>query len=498
MITMRKKISIMAALISVLFFLGACGGSNLKVKQISMSENPTEQINSLNNDLQNARNDQIYVLSPIWFAKAEKSFNDAVKDRNSGAALSDILNNVAQSRAQLKEAKKFANIANNSLSNVIKRRKLARASGAPNLGKDYVDAEEQFTDLMKAVENNDLRWAKKNEEKVARAFFQLELRAIKEQTLGEVRKLLEQAENEDAKKFAPSTYALATNKLKETDAFISKNPYSKEIMLEKANNALFEARRCIQVTRQSKKVKTMRPEEITLWHEKALYQTANNLSAPDMRNETFIIQVENILSSITALKKDRNFMIDRVKDQQTEIENLKKQISLLERQTVSLKDKTREEQAAKERLAAEKEFNKLYDTVRRVFSTDEAEVYKQGNQLLIRLKAIQFPVGKYVIMPENYALLSKVQRAIRVFSEPNIVIEGHTDSTGSDELNAHLSEKRAYAVGQYMIANRTLPENKIVSVGYGSVRPIASNKTANGRAINRRIDLIIKPESIKW
>jgi outer membrane protein OmpA-like peptidoglycan-associated protein len=101
-------------------------------------------------------------------------------------------------------------------------------------------------------------------------------------------------------------------------------------------------------------------------------------------------------------------------------------------------------------------------------------------------------------MPENYALLSKVQRAIRVFSEPNIVIEGHTDSTGSDELNAHLSEKRAYAVGQYMIANRTLPENKIVSVGYGSVRPIASNKTANGRAINRRIDLIIKPESIKW
>jgi OmpA-OmpF porin, OOP family len=495
---MRKKISIMAVIIIALFFLSACGGSNLKVKQISMSENPTEQINRLDNDLRNARNNQINVLSPQWFAKAEESFNNAVKDRNRGAALSDILKNIAESRAQLNRAEEFAKVTSTSLSKVIERRKLARASGATKMGKDYVKAEGQFLDLMRSVENNNLKSARKNEEKVISAFRDLELRAIKEQTLGEVRKLLQQAEKEDARKFAPSTFALATNKLKATDAFISKNPYSKEIMLEKANNALFEAQRCIQVTRQSKKVKTMRPEEITLLYENSLHQTAKNLSAPDMRNEPLNVQFDNILSSITALKKDRNFMIDRTKDQQAEIENLKKQISGLERQTASLKDKTKEEQAAKERLAAEKEFNKLYDKVRRVFSTNEAEVYKHGNQLLIRLKAIQFPVGKYVIMPENYALLSKVQRAIRVFGEPDIVIEGHTDSTGSDELNEHLSEKRAYAVGQYFIANRTLPEKKIVSVGYGSVRPIASNKTANGRAINRRIDLIIKPESMKW
>jgi len=483
---MRKKISIMAALIIALFFLSACGGSNLKVKQISMSENPTEQINRLDNDLRNARNNHINVLSPQWFTKAEKSFNNAVKDRNRGAALSDILENIAESRAQLKRAEEFAKVTSTSLSKVIKRRKLARASGATKMGKDYVKAEGQFLDLMRAVENNNLKSAKKNEDKVADVFFQLELRAIKEQTLGEVRKLLKQAEKENAKKFAPSTYALATNKLKTTDAFISKNPYQKEKMFEKANDALFEAWRCIRVTRQSKKVKTMQPEQITLWYEKALYQTANALSAPDMRNEPFKIQVENILSSITALKQDRNFMVEKVKDQQAEINVLKKQ-------TASLEDKTRKKRAEIERLAAEKKFNKLFGKVRNLFNANEAEVYKQGNQLLIRLGAIEFPVGKYVIMPENYGLLSKVQRAIRIFGEPNVVIEGHTDSTGSDELNEHLSEQRAYAVGQYLIANRTLPADKIVAVGYGSIRPLASNKTAKGRAVNRRIDIIIKP-----
>ncbi|MBW1754279.1 MAG: OmpA family protein [Deltaproteobacteria bacterium] len=456
-------------------------------KRISttMSENPTEQIeqiNSLDNDLKNARNNQIDVLSPQWFAKAEKSFNNAIKDHNRGAALSDISKNIAQSRAELKRAEDFAKVARTSLSKVINERKLARASGAAKMGKDYVKVEGQFLDLMRSVENNKLKSARKKEAKVINSFRQLELRAIKEQALGEVRKLLKQAKKENARKFAPDSYALATNKLEATDAFISKHPYEKEKMLEKANDALFEAWRCIRVTRQSKKVKTMRPEQITLWYEKALYQTAEALSAPDMRDEPFKIQLENILSSITDLKKDRNSM-------QVEIDTLKNQTALLE-------DRTRKEQAAKERLAAEKKFNELFGEVRNLFDANEAEVNKQGDQLLIRLGAIKFPVGKYEIMQENYGLLSKVQLAIRIFGEPDVVIEGHTDSTGSDELNQNLSEQRAYAVGQYLIANRTLTADRIEAVGYGAVRPLASNKTAQGRAVNRRIDIIIKPQSM--
>jgi outer membrane protein OmpA-like peptidoglycan-associated protein len=148
---------------------------------------------------------------------------------------------------------------------------------------------------------------------------------------------------------------------------------------------------------------------------------------------------------------------------------------------------------AKERLAAEKEFNQKFSQIQNYFNSNEAEVYKQGSQLVIRLKAIQFPVGKDIIMPNNYELLSIVQKSIRTFGEPDVVIEGHTDSTGSDEVNEHLSQQRAEAVQQYLVANRTLPYDRIVAVGYGSMRPLASNETAEGRAINRRIDVIVKP-----
>jgi len=184
----------------------------------------------------------------------------------------------------------------------------------------------------------------------------------------------------------------------------------------------------------------------------------------------------------------------------------KKRINDLDQQIAFLEGKTKEEQAANERLmakqrameqkiAAERQFSQLFTEVQNCFEASEAEVYKKGNQLVIRLKGIQFPVGQAIIMPDNYLLLSKAQRAIRTFGEPSVVLEGHTDSTGTHELNKHLSQQRAESVRQYLIANQTLPAKKIIAVGYGSERPLASNSTPEGRAINRRIDMIIIPET---
>ena len=146
-------------------------------------------------------------------------------------------------------------------------------------------------------------------------------------------------------------------------------------------------------------------------------------------------------------------------------------------------------------VLAEKRFNEKLSSIQHYFKPHEAEVYKKQNQVIIRLKTMHFPVGQSVIMPDNYGLLSKVQRAIRTFGEPDVIIGGHTDSTGSEEINEHLSQQRADAVRQYFVANETLPYEKIIAVGYGSMRPIASNATESGRAMNRRIDVIITPEA---
>jgi outer membrane protein OmpA-like peptidoglycan-associated protein len=467
--------------------LFACGGHQLEVKPISKSESPQQLINQLDNDIAMARKNQLNVLSPTWFERADTSLDKAKKGLEKGDQLSEILNNIATGRAQLQRAEEIAKISTTTLPNAIKARNLARKAGATNLGKEYANAEESFLDLTRAIENNNLSYAQRSQARITERFRKLELRAIKVQTIGEVRRLIKEAKNNRLQKIAPRSFAAAEKKLAEADAFITKNPYQKEEMHQLAAEALFMARRLHIMAEQSERLDSMEPEQITLWAEDMLYQTSQKLEAPDMRDQSFDKQLENILATVSAQHDDRDFMIENLKQNQDEINNLQKRIASLEGQTIK-------EQKEKERLLAEKRFNEKLSSVQHFFKPREAEVYKKQSQVIIRLKAMHFPVGQSVIMPKNYALLSKVQRAIRTFGEPDVIIGGHTDSTGSEDLNEHLSQQRADAVRQYFVANGTLPYEKIIAVGYGSMRPIASNATDKGRAMNRRIDVIITPE----
>ena len=78
-----------------------------------------------------------------------------------------------------------------------------------------------------------------------------------------------------------------------------------------------------------------------------------------------------------------------------------------------------------------------------------------------------------------------------MFPEANYVVEGHTDTQGDASANVPLSEKRAFEVMQYLRQALLIPANRIQSMGFGADHPVASNQTPEGRAKNRRIDIII-------
>ena len=472
-------------IVFILFLFAACGGRQLEVQSIPKSEHPQELINKLDGDIALARNEKINVLAPTWFTKAESSLNEAKRLLGEGAELSKIFENIATGQAQLNRATEIAKVSKATLTEVIEARELARKAGAAGLGKDYTAAEEEFLELTHAIEKENLGYAQRNQSDVANKFRQLEIRSIKVRTIGEVRNLLRAAEKQKTDKIAPASYTAARNKFAEADTFITENPYQKEQMSLLANEALFLARRHMEIAKETLRVQQMTPEQVTLNMEEILFKTSSRLAAPDMRDQSLEQQLDNILATISAQRADQKFTTSKIKKQQLEITDLQHKIASLEGQS-------RQQQ---ERLMAEKQLNQLYSEVKSYFEPYEAEVYKRENQLIIRLKTIEFPVGQAVIMPDNYALLSKVQRAIRAFGEPDVIIGGHTDSTGPEPLNEHLSQQRAEAVRQYLVANGILPYEKIISVGYGSMRPLASNSTEKGRAMNRRIDVTISPST---
>ncbi len=103
-------------------------------------------------------------------------------------------------------------------------------------------------------------------------------------------------------------------------------------------------------------------------------------------------------------------------------------------------------------------------------------------------KMIHFAFNKYNIKPDSYGILDDVASIIKANPQiKKIKVEGNTDAIGSEAYNMKLSQKRAEAVVQYL-TNKGVPATKLEPVGYGKTRPIATNKTAAGRAQNRRVE----------
>lgn len=103
---------------------------------------------------------------------------------------------------------------------------------------------------------------------------------------------------------------------------------------------------------------------------------------------------------------------------------------------------------------------------------------------------IEFDFDKAEIKPEHRSELQKAADFIDQYDAPQILIAGHTDSVGPEAYNQELSERRAAAVRQYLIDNHNLDPQRLVSRGYGESQPVASNETPQGRAQNRRTDII--------
>ncbi|HSB71302.1 MAG TPA: OmpA family protein, partial [Candidatus Methylomirabilis sp.] len=107
---------------------------------------------------------------------------------------------------------------------------------------------------------------------------------------------------------------------------------------------------------------------------------------------------------------------------------------------------------------------------------------------------INFDTDKAVIRPADRAELQKAIDFVKRYPGRKITIEGHTDSTGTAKYNQGLSERRAAAVKDYLLKNGVTDGGRITTAGYGLSKPVADNKTKDGRFQNRRVEISVPPE----
>lgn len=107
--------------------------------------------------------------------------------------------------------------------------------------------------------------------------------------------------------------------------------------------------------------------------------------------------------------------------------------------------------------------------------------------------AVLFDTGKHDLKPKAQDSIKKLVAMLEAYPRASMTIVGHTDDEGKDEDNQSLSERRAASVKTALIASGAPKEITIESSGAGEKQPIADNKTAKGRAKNRRVEIVVRP-----
>lgn len=128
-------------------------------------------------------------------------------------------------------------------------------------------------------------------------------------------------------------------------------------------------------------------------------------------------------------------------------------------------------------------------------ASEAASVRREGELLAITLKGdVSFDLDSDVVRPGLYNELDRIAQIMIKYPQTSILVEGHTDSTGSDTYNQLLSERRANSV-KNLLAQRGVQDYRIEILGYGKSRPVATNSTPEGRQMNRRVEIRINPNN---
>lgn len=122
------------------------------------------------------------------------------------------------------------------------------------------------------------------------------------------------------------------------------------------------------------------------------------------------------------------------------------------------------------------------------------QVERAGDQIkLVMPENITFATGSAALSPAATTSLTSVAEVLAKYTDTTITITGHTDSTGSDAINNPLSENRARSVADFLY-QRGVASSRMRTQGFGSRQPVAANDTVEGRARNRRVEIVINPQ----
>lgn len=421
-------------------------GSSIKKADIPSTANPTEEIARLESDLSEAETSQLDVLAANEYEQSHKYLKRAREGLRKEKKQRAVLDDIGYARAYLERAQTLAAERRNKVEGLLSARSEALTAGAKNIPTLKDKLGDYDKELRRQAEKKDSQLEAKDFSRLQAGYQAIELSAIQTQQVGRAQALIQGAVDKGAGRNAPTTLKRAQNDLQNAKNVIAANRHDSATYAEAVNQANTSAQFLVDVLAVTQR------KGADLDEAAAIKIVTQDYQIRDLRNRLGDTQAEVQARDEALAGRDRTIAASAA--------------------TLSIQESLKEAQ--------------------RQFDTEEAEAYQQGDKLLIRLKSLEFPSGRADLPAQSLALLAKVKTIADHLNPSEIVVEGHTDSTGNRQANAKLSQDRAAAVAKYFEASG-VEADKIETKGYGFQKPIASNKSKEGRAQNRRVDVVITP-----
>ena len=462
----------------------------------------TNCLNSVNGVLNIAREKNASTYAPRNYQKGMEILQDAKARELKKNKVGNICKKTLQAENYFSDSIESAKMAQMILStSIISRQNAANVNAEKLANAIWSKAERSFDEAIRNNERGNSDRSKALNEETTILYEMAELVAIKNLYLNSTRTLIANAEELKASRYAPITLEKAKNLLRKAEDLLDQNRYETEVPLDIVKQANYEAKRTIYLATLTKDIrdKEMTVERLILNWEKTLIQIASaadiapvmvdGYSELEQQLTTYILNLQHLNQ---ALIQDKQVLIQDQKDNLIQLADMEEEIRALDRRLGGV---AAEKEVLIQRLEAQARIKEQFEKVEKMFNSKEVRVFRENNNVILRLITLTFESGKSKLLAESFDLLAKVEKAIDVYPESELIIEGHTDSLGDDDFNQKLSQDRAESVLKYMVNAMRIPSYRLIATGYGETNPIANNETESGRSKNRRIDIVIIPHN---
>jgi outer membrane protein OmpA-like peptidoglycan-associated protein len=471
------------------------------------------------------------IFAPGTWEKADSKFAEAQKAIQLKKNQKSVDKYVAEAREYVENALRTSEVVKNTLREYLPPRDRAREAKAHILVPDlYQKAEWQFTRATQKVEAGDVKGGLSEAGKAVPMLDGAELEAIRADILGPADKLIEKARTDEADKYGLSTLDKAKSARDKANAIITADRYDKDAARVEAARAEYEARHASNIAQSVRSLNRNDEawEKLMLGYEIQMDRVGAAIGlehlpfdqGPLAAADTLINYIKGLESEKREVTSQMGSLSDDVagrlhktleqagvKASDQDPVKLAAEVELTVAELLSERNelRTRLESSESELTSLSEQHDEMtgelnvrvereekFARAKMMLNPSEGEVlFNSSNDIVLRLSGLSFDVGKSDIKDAHIPLLDKVEEVVRMFPEGQLMVEGHTDDSGEAAANVDLSERRAYAVMQYLRQSLLIPASRIQSMGFGADRPVASNRTEDGRAKNRRIDIII-------